>query len=208
MAVGVSCDPGVTPPIITGVSGQITLPATGNGAWSITVNGFCFGNTYPSTIAFGDGGATTQPSTTAPAIILVDQGSSGTSNNWGAGFGGDGIDIYLPTWTDNAITITGFGSSSGVGSTYPIASGDQIYIYLIGPDCPASTTPTWPTINNPPPTTVWPANCEASAETTVGSAFVTPVFPLGTILALLVPLAALGAYVAVKKGPAKYPNSH
>lgn len=194
----VGCDAGVVPPTITSVTGTI-MPAAGNGAWSITINGACFGATQPAVDTLGDGSVTTQPSSTTPAITIVDQ-----TQGWGAGFGADLIGIYLTSWTDNSITISGFGSSSGVGpaalSTYPIAPGDQVGIYIAGPSCGTSSSPLWPSTNSPPPASNWPSNCEAAAFTTVGLMVPTPMFPLGSVLGVVAPLAALGIYTMARMG--------
>ena len=157
------CNPGVVPPTISSVVGRIFPSSLG---WSITINGTCFGDVFPSVYTYGDGSVTTQPNTTSPAIILVNQGSTGTVFNWGAGFGGDVIGIYLASWTNNEIKINGFGPLSYPFGTYKIAPGDQIFIYMIGPNCEASTNPQWPTLSHPPLST-WPSNCFAFSSTTV-----------------------------------------
>ncbi len=154
-----------------------------------------------------------------PAILV-----SEIERGWGAGFGGDEIGLFIGSWSDSQIVINGFGGSTTGDSTgqplvgpdpakfdFPILPGNSIYIDIVGPGC-TSTYGGWPqegTTPNPPNAlSGWPVSCSVQyGPIYVSSAFVTPVFPLGSILALLVPLAALLAYFVVeRKGPAKYPN--
>jgi len=163
-----------TSPGFTGFTGDITASNTG---WSLTVNGCGFG-AYPSVSGEGDVSVATQPSSTTGSIILVDQGPTGTSNNWGAGFGGDIIGILLSSgsWSSTQFVINGFGGAGVCEAPcggFPISPGDQIYLYMVGPGCTSGQNGAWPSSTNypntPPPVDNWPTDCMASQATALAA---------------------------------------
>jgi len=156
-----------TPVTVTSVTGNI---APSNSGWTLTIEGCGFGSTFTASNTYADGSVTTAPSATTGAIVLVDQGSSGGTNLWSAGFGGDNIGLIIQSWSDTKIVLAGFGGlcsspncPGGVSTTpdadqYLISLGDKIFIYIVGGDCTASG---WTSTSaTPPGYNTWPESCQ------------------------------------------------
>jgi len=125
------------------------------------ISGCGFGSNPTSTEStLFDGSVVTHASSTTPAILV-----SEIDRAWGAGFGGDEIGLFIGSWSDSQIVINGFGGSTTGDSSgqplvgpdpnsykFPILSGNQIYLDIVGPGC-TSTDGGWPqkgTTPNPP----------------------------------------------------------
>jgi hypothetical protein len=191
-----------SPPQITSVS-----TITTDTSETITIEGCGFG-TSPQTVSnflANDGSVDTVESTTTPSLAIFDsynQWLSGypcTTDCWEAGFAInpsiiDSIGIYIESWTNTKIVINGFGSLLGTTKQWNIAVGDEITMYVVGPDCSAATS------SFPP----FPSSCTATYSTTVQTFLVTSVYPIG-VLGVLAPLAALIVFVLRSKKTSAFP---
>jgi len=163
-----------------------------NTAGTITIDGCGFGTSPQLVTNFiaGDGSVDTVESSTTPQIAIIDGlvGCCGWTQ-WEAGFAInpgtiDSIGIYIASWTDSQIVISGFGNQLGTNHVAPfnIAVGDTITIIVVGPNCATAT------YDFPP----FPASCSASYTTTVqGASTSVPEFPMGFLALLIVAIPAV-----------------
>ncbi len=110
----------------------------------IVIYGSGFG-INPETVKSGDGSVDTVYSQISPSIAIWDH-----SQGWEAGASGasagnttNGIGIDIIYWNNNEIVLGGFGSSLGINpnsSSYIIAQGDQLQIYIYGPNDSGNST--------------------------------------------------------------------
>ena len=121
-------------PVITSVT-----PILAQTSQTIVISGGGFGNTPPQTVALSDGSVDTVGcNTTTPSLVISDSG--GGKDTWAAGHqtcnNSDAIGVYLVSWTDSQIVLSGFGSALGTTSSSPylIAAGDPIAIAVTGPN--------------------------------------------------------------------------
>jgi probable HAF family extracellular repeat protein len=106
---------------------------------TITISGTGFGNTPPQTITLGDGSVDTLGcDTTTPSLVISDSGAG--KDAWAAGrqscSNTDAIGVYLVSWTNSKIVLSGFGSALGTtsASAYEISAGDPIVVDVTGPN--------------------------------------------------------------------------
>jgi len=121
-------------PVISSVS-----PMMAQDSQTITISGTGFGNTPPKTITLGDGSIDTVGCNTSTPSLVISDGGAG-KDAWAAGHqtcnNTDAIGVYLVSWTDSQIVLSGFGSALGTTSSslYQIAAGDPISIDVTGPN--------------------------------------------------------------------------
>jgi hypothetical protein len=102
-------------PVITSVT-----PILAQTSQTIVISGSGFGNTPPQTVTLADGSVDTVAcNTTTPSLVISDSG--GGNDNWSAGqqtcSNTDPVGVYLVSWTDSQIVLSGFGSALGAASS-------------------------------------------------------------------------------------------
>jgi hypothetical protein len=116
--------PNQTPPIISSVS-----PISPSRLQTIYITGSGFGIVPPVMIGLSDGTVNTLDGVDTPTIQIRDNALWG---GWTAGGQGDAIGIIIDDWTDNQITLGGFGTSLDTHGEIAcsIMSGDPIDIAI------------------------------------------------------------------------------
>ena len=121
-------------PVITSVTSIVAATSQ-----DIVISGSGFGSNPPQTEPVGDGSVDTLGcNTTSPSLTIDDNGTG--KDAWAAGRQSctnlDAIGVYLVSWTDSQIILSGFGSALGTtnASAYEIAAGDPIHIDVTGPN--------------------------------------------------------------------------
>ncbi len=107
---------------------------------TMTISGSGFGNTPPQTVPLSDGSIDTYAcNVNTPSLAISDSGPG--SNSWSAGRqtcnGSDAIGIYITSWSDTQIVLTGFGSSelgTNGAKQWNIAAGDPLVVRVWGPN--------------------------------------------------------------------------
>ena len=121
-------------PVITSVT-----PILAETSQTIVISGSGFGNTPPQTIAVGDGSVDTVGCNTITPSLVIDDNGAG-KDSWAAGHQScsntDAIGVFLESWADSQIVLSGFGSALGTtnASTYEISPGDPIVVEVTGPN--------------------------------------------------------------------------
>lgn len=99
---------------------------------TIDIKGSEFGNTWPQTVAVGDGSVDTVVSSSTPCIDISNLGDA--PDAWAAGVENVSngvfcaIGLYLTSWSDNEIVLGGFGSALNTNGQGPwnMALGDTL----------------------------------------------------------------------------------